>query len=768
MTRLDYRKMANGEQELGTDLKLFCWDSRKFMISQGSIIARTPLQIYCSSLIFSPKNSLVHRAFFEQRPAWLLRYRLPHENWDQCILKVRTSMFAHGAQLPIAFSPDSSRIAFFSKRCVEIWSVKCGIPIALSAVPWDDKPEHLLFSPDGKHLAFKVDGARIRLYDTVTRTFESVLESTGCKIDRFLFSPNGSFLVSISKAQVYVWTVAEAKLFWTLTAGELYWTLAELAENPCSGPHEAIYFDTRRLDVSNDSSLIATVSLDAVVELWNIETKSLHFQIPLEGGELSTTLGFSTNHNLIIVEGTKVTSWDYKSKKMHWTKLSIQDPGHSHSKLSHWLSPDGLILATSRNRHDLFLSNTTTGECFNTKTTSESSFTSLCFSSDSTRVALQTNDDEVVLHDIVSIDRIDTFPIDPRDLGVVLFSPDGSMLAHVGLYTRIWDISKMSWQTVREKGSQISHVRLSLDGTMILHARQRFDKPKPTELCMLDVLHDLSTTIEPNLFVENLSISPDKNYVLAQGADNSNARRTYLYNVHEKTHLNINLVGATAFSNSSQLLAIAGLDFKVRILDVRSGDCMTTLGSHSCAIIAIEFSPSDARLASTDATRNTMVWDYRSNSLEAVFSHQSWGRSESRAEIAFSSDESMLAYYSGEEVYLCGLETKTRLETFHAFFKGSRERTLSFSDEGRYLRTSSAAIDLWPFASPCLDMGYPLDFTDGDKWIRWHGSKILRPPDDWVYAKHDSWGNKLAVVNDKGEVAFIEFDPHELRKALGI
>ncbi|THW38687.1 hypothetical protein D6D22_06640 [Aureobasidium pullulans] len=752
--------MANGEQELGTDFKLFCWDARKFMISNGSI--------YCSALIFSPKNSLVCRASSEERPSWLLRYHSPCERWDQCVLEAASFAENHSS-MPIAFSPDSNRIAFFSGSCVEIWSVKCGIPI--DSFELLSIGENLLFSPNGKHIALIVDAASIWLYDTVAESLDYVLETPGYEIDRFLFSPNGLFIVSISDDQVNVWTAAEAELYWTLTARDLHWSLAERAENPGPGPLKAIHFDVNWLEVSSDSSLIATVSSDHVFKLWNIEKKSLHFRIPLEGGDCSRTLGFSANQNLIIVQRMKVTSWDYKSNKMHTTTLSIRDPGHSQilaSDLSHWLSPDGSILATSTDGHDLFLFNTTTGECFNTKTTHESSFDSLCFSSDSIRIALYSDiyGQEVILHDIMSVDRIDTIPVDHLDSGAVLFSPDGSMLAYAGNYTMIWDVSTMSRKSVREKGSRISHILLSVDGTKALYARHKLDKP--TELCMLDVLHDLSTTIEPNLFVENLSISPDKNYVLAQGADNSNARRTYLYNVHEKNHLNINLVGATAFSHSSQLLAIAGLDFKIRILDVRSGDCMTTLGSHSCAIIAIEFSPSDARLASTDATRNTMVWDYRSNSLEAVFPHQSWGRSESRAEIAFSSDESMLAYYSGEEVYLCGLETKTRLETFHAFFKGSRERTLSFSDEGRYLRTSSAAIDLWPFASPCLDMGYPLDFTDGAKWIRWHGRKILRPPDDWSFTKCDSWGNRLAMANDKGEVAFIEFDPEELRKALGI
>ncbi|THX94988.1 hypothetical protein D6D03_09437 [Aureobasidium pullulans] len=760
--------MANGEQELETDLKLFCWDAKKFMIRNGSVIARNPLQIYCSALIFSPKNSLVCQASSKERPSWLLRYRSPHEQWDQCILKIPRSRFALTARSPIAFSPDSSKIASISDDGVEIWSVKSGISIASLAE--NCKTKKLLFSPDGKYLALIVDENSIRLYDTVARTFECVLENPGYNIDRVLFSPNGLFLVSISEAQLNVWTVAEAKLYWTLTAGELDWTSAELAENPGLGPLEAMHFDVNWLEVSSDSSLIATVSSDHVVKLWHVETKSLHSQIPLECFGYLRTLGFSANHKLIIVQRTKVTSWDYKSNTIHTATLSILDPDHNEildPYLSHWLSPDGSILATSTDWHDLFLSNTTTGECFNTKVTHESSFHSLCFSQDSTRIALysKVHGQEVILHDIMSVDRIDTIPVDPLDSGAVLFSPDGN-------YTMIWDVSTMSRKSVREKGSRISHILLSVDGTKVLYARQRSDKP--TELCVLDVLQDLSTIIESNLRFENLSISPDNNYVLAQGADNSNVRRTHLYNVCEKTPLDINSVGATAFSTSSRLLAIAGLDSKIRIWDLQFQEYRSTLVGHSCRIEVLKFSPNDAKVASIDVAGNTMVWDYRSSELQAVFPRQpGHGLPISGTEIAFSSNESMLAcilshnYGEAGYGYLWGLETNILLEEFTAP-QDRRRRVLSFSDDGRYLRTHRATIDLLPFASPCLDVGQPLSFTGADNWIRWHGRKVLRLPDDWWYAEHDSWGNKLAIGTVGREVAFIEFDPQELRKALGI
>ncbi|THW57864.1 hypothetical protein D6D20_07652 [Aureobasidium pullulans] len=760
--------------ELGTDLKLFCWDARKFMISNGSVIARNPLQIYCSALIFSPKNSLVCRASSEESPSWLLRYRSPFDQWDQRIFTLPLSEDAFEARMPIAFSPDSSTVAFDSGGCVDVWSSKSGTPITSLEVPCTT--DGLLFSPDGKHLAFMTDVASIWLYDTVARTIDYVLETNSGSFDKFLFSPNGVFLVSISLDQVNMWTVAKGELYWTLMTTELYDIAEKVTDHIRFVPDDAL-----SLEVSNNSSMIATRYPNHDVKVWNIETKSLSFEISLGDIDDPTTFGFSANHNLIIVKGTKVLTWSPSSNTTRTITLSIEDPGDGrHLKLTHWLSPDRSMIATLKDSCYVFLYNTMTGEWF--KRITFGGIQCLRFSPDSTRLALQSHD-EVILHDTTSLDRADTFPIDYARPGAVLFSPDGSMLATLGIPVQIWDISVIPFKAKPEARNRVSRIRLSVDGTLVIYSRPRVNMP--SEIHLLDVLRNLPTTIEYHFPIGDFSISPDKTIIVALVASESNGDCPWLpkisddsgdgwaclYNLSDKTSLYIPSGKATAFSNSSQLLAIAGLDFKVQIWGVESRECITTLEGHSCAIIALEFSPSDARLASTDANRKTMVWDYRSNSLEAVFLHQS-GPDLSRAEIVFSSDESMLAYAAlkcgNEEVYLCGLETKTLLGTFSAPAEGSRERTLSFSDDGRYLRTSSAVIDLMPLRSPCLDLGQPLDISDSDGWIRWHGRKVLRLPDDWLCAEHDSWGNKLAIGTVRREVAFIEFDPQELRKALGI
>lgn len=661
MTRLDYRKMANGEQELGTDFKLFCWDARKFMISNGSVIARNPLQVYCSALIFSPRKSLVWRAFAEQTSAWLARFRSPYEQWDQCIFDLPLTIPTIDA-LMLAFSPDSSTIAFNSGACVDIWSSKYGISIASLEVP--GIADCLLFSPDGKHLAFRVDEARIWLYDTLARTIDYILETQNGSIEKFLFSPNGVYLISISQDQVTMWTSANGELYWSSTPRGPHDILEKVTDD--TGPNMA-YAPT--LEVSNDSSMIATVSPNNVVTVRNIETKSLHSQIPLGDIDVSVKLGFSTNDDLIIVKGREVIYWDPNTVTVRTMILSI---GNSDS-LKHWLSPDRSTIATLKDHCSLFLCNATTGIC--SRQISYTSFLrTLCFSRDSTRLALPS-DDKIDLYDVMTAGYVDTLPVPMDPYAAVQLSPDGNMLAHIGIHTKILDVSvpMKSSRSVREKGGYISQLRLSVDGTMVLYAGQEIHEP--TELYLLDVLEDVSTTIEPGFLVNNFSISPDKNYLIAQGEHDSE-HRSRLYNLQDKTSLYIDAAGVAAFSSSSQWLAIAELDFKVRIWDIVSGELKVTLDGHSCAIEALEFSPSDVKLASTEITGRIMIWHCQSGSLKADFRHHcqpAGGLHPAVLETAFSSDESMFAYtveplndQGIDSGYLWGLETNTLLDAFPA------------------------------------------------------------------------------------------------------
>ena len=49
-------------------LDAFIQDAKRFVFSNGSIIEESPLQAYCSALIFSPRASIIRDTFWSQVP----------------------------------------------------------------------------------------------------------------------------------------------------------------------------------------------------------------------------------------------------------------------------------------------------------------------------------------------------------------------------------------------------------------------------------------------------------------------------------------------------------------------------------------------------------------------------------------------------------------------------------------------------------------------------------------------------------------------------
>ncbi|HUE83121.1 MAG TPA: S9 family peptidase [Pyrinomonadaceae bacterium] len=115
--------------------------------------------------------------------------------------------FSLGGPTDYAFSPDSTELAFVSKRDkvpatstnadVFIVSVTGGEPRNITAgnQAWDGSP---LYSPDGRYLAyraqtrprFEADRFRLMLYDRKTGKAQSISESFDGWVDGFIFSPD--------------------------------------------------------------------------------------------------------------------------------------------------------------------------------------------------------------------------------------------------------------------------------------------------------------------------------------------------------------------------------------------------------------------------------------------------------------------------------------------------------------------------------------------------------------------------------------------------
>lgn len=741
--------------------------------------------MYCSALLVSPRASLVYKTFSKEMPAWLSRYCSPCAQWDPYVLTLPTSGNLEQS-FHFAFSLDSSCIALLSENDdgeshLDVWSLKCGSLLTSLVMP--GPTFHVQFSPDGNFLAFTVTRTRIWIHNLATRTTEYRLDGHGDAFETMQFSPDSTHLVSVSdKHEVSVWSVDTGKLRWRFVNG------AEVLRSNSSAlqygsESQFGHSVTPTVAFSNDGSLMASAFSSNMITIWDVATGSLQFQTRLDNDGKSVTLCFSSHNNLIVAKGEEMIFWDPKTRLAHRKKLRIRifkEQPNSAATCVHWLSPDGSILATYQDTGMISFRNTTNGECFNQIFHRHLPIW-LQFCSSSHRVVLRS-EYGIGIYDLVSTSDDRPFTFYERLIGEVAVSPDGKMLAEAGAYTRIRDLSS-SPSSPSDPGFGL-HVcpqrpQLSVDGTQVLYVKEAVQHS--TKLLFWDNLMDSLFSIETfhsDFFIEKIDVSADKSYVIAQVRDQSAKGSAYLYSLLDhSTKTCMNLAGPTAFSNSSDLLALACPDFSIQIWDLQSRQCKAILEGHFGEISKLEFSSSDLRLASADSSGKIIVWEHLSSSMEAVFFNRLGpGHVSHLTEIAFSKDETLLActwghssaVYGCEDVYLWDLRTKTQLQTFQTDHHFGRARMLSFSDEGRYLRTASSSIDLMASMLPCLDLGRALDVETQSGWIEWHGRKVLWQPDQHNGEDHDTWCNRLALAHKAGGIMFVEFDPQALQEALGI
>ena len=231
----------------------FLHDAVRFVLRFVLILAKAPLQIYSSALLFSPESSVVRKVFIEQVPQAVRVISGRDVEWDAC----RSVLEGHSREVrAVVFSPDGHLVASASNdSTVRVWETATGHcrSVLEGHSGWVSA---VVFSPDGQLVASASGDSTVRVWGTATGHCRSVLEGHSQEVNAVVFSPDGQLVASASgDSTVRVW---------------------ETATGHCRSVLEGHSEEVRAVVFSPDGHLVASASWDSTVRVWETTTGQCH------------------------------------------------------------------------------------------------------------------------------------------------------------------------------------------------------------------------------------------------------------------------------------------------------------------------------------------------------------------------------------------------------------------------------------------------------------------------------------------------------------
>ncbi|KAK1708841.1 WD40-repeat-containing domain protein [Colletotrichum lupini] len=176
-------------------LSAFLDDANRFLLYHRVVIENTPLQLYASALLFSPKQSIVKEQFRDEAPDWVTITPGLEATWNACLQTLEGDTNYPCGSTSVAFSADGkSFVSCLFDGVVKVWDRVTG-RCTHQLEPHSSDADAMTISSDGSTVALYVRG-RIVIRSTKgifpTRTIECHPEQG--EVDSIALNANGQWI----------------------------------------------------------------------------------------------------------------------------------------------------------------------------------------------------------------------------------------------------------------------------------------------------------------------------------------------------------------------------------------------------------------------------------------------------------------------------------------------------------------------------------------------------------------------------------------------
>ena len=208
-----FERLATQQSETSL-LKDFVHDAVRVMRQFRPAVEEAPLQVYCSTLIFSPEQSLVRQNFKQEVARWIAPLPRITKTWSSCL---QTLEGHTDSVYSVVFSPNGQHLASCSgDGTVRLWDVGSGACLQ-TLEGHTNSVNSVVFSHNGQQLVSCSYDHTVRLWDAGSGACLQTLEGHTGSVNSVVFSPNGQHLVSCSyDGTVRLWDAGSGGCLQTL------------------------------------------------------------------------------------------------------------------------------------------------------------------------------------------------------------------------------------------------------------------------------------------------------------------------------------------------------------------------------------------------------------------------------------------------------------------------------------------------------------------------------------------------------------------------